>query len=605
MNGIDTLTQATTLCEAFQRTAKVDPDAIALRTPGSTETMTWRDYAAQVRRIAAGLNGIGVGRGDTVALMMANRIEFYPIDVGAQHVGAASFSLYNTLAPEQLGYAIDKSDTKVVICEAAYVDRIRDSGAALDLIVTVDGSVFGAITLDEMIARGPRDYDFEAGWRAVRPDDVATLIFTSGTTGTPKAVESTHANLVTEAYALASVLDIQFGDTITSFMPSAHIADRFTALYWQEVFGTQVTTVADAKQIAAALVDLRPTIWGAVPRVWEKFKAAIEFGSVNEPDPARRQGLQWALEIAAKRGSAELAGESIGPELAVEWAKADDLVLGALRAKLGLDRVRWAVSGAAPIAPATLAFFAGIGVPIAEIWGMSELSCVASVSHPRDAKLGAVGRLLPGMEYRIAPDGEFLARGPLVMKGYRNDPEKTAETVDADGWLYTGDVITVDDDGFLTIIDRKKELIINASGKNMSPAGIENAIKAATPVIGAIAVIGDGRQYNTALIVLDAESGPVYAAARGIDDASAASLSRDPELLATIGAGVRAGNDALSRVEQIKRFVVLATFWEPGGEELTQTLKLRRKVIDAKYAAEIEALYTDTAEFPVIDTKEH
>ncbi|MEB3031853.1 fatty acid--CoA ligase FadD11 [Mycolicibacter sp. MYC340] len=596
------MTQATTLCEAFQRTAKVDPDAIALRTPGSTETMTWRDYAAQVRRIAAGLNGIGIGRGDTVALMMANRIEFYPIDVGAQHLGATSFSLYNTLAPEQLGYAIDKSDTKVVICETAYVDRIRDSGATLDLIVTLDGSAPGTMTLDQMIASGRTDYDFEVGWRAVRPDDVATLIFTSGTTGTPKAVESTHANLLTEAYALASVLDIHFGDTITSFMPSAHIADRFTALYWQEVFGTQVTTVADAKQIGAALVDLRPTIWGAVPRVWEKFKAAIEFGSVNEPDPARRQGLQWALEIAAKRGSAELAGESIGPELAVEWAKADDLVLRALRARLGLDRVRWAVSGAAPIAPATLAFFAGIGVPIAEIWGMSELSCVASVSHPRDAKLGTVGRLLPGMEYRIAPDGEFLTRGPLVMKGYRNDPEKTAETVDADGWLYTGDVITVDDDGFLTIIDRKKELIINASGKNMSPAGIENAIKAATPVIGAIAVIGDGRQYNTALIVLDAESAPVYAAARGIDDASAASLSRDPELLATIGAGVRDGNDALSRVEQIKRFVVLATFWEPGGEELTQTLKLRRKVIEAKYSAEIEALYADTAEFPVIDT---
>lgn len=593
MTENSTIDRPTTLCEAFMRTAAIDPDAVALRTPGDAHTMTWRDYADRVRKVAAGLGALGIGRGDTVALMMANRIEFYPLEIGAQMVGATSFSVYNTLAAEQLRYVFSNAGNRVVVCEAQYVDVIRASGVAIEHIIVVDGSVEGTSTVDELIARGDANYDFDAGWRAVRPDDVATLIYTSGTTGNPKGVESTHANLLAEAYAFASVLDIEFGDRITSFMPTAHIADRFTALYLHEIFGTQITSVSDPRQIAAALPELRPTIWGAVPRVWEKLKAAIEFGIANEPDPAKKQGMQWAMSVAAKRSAAALAGAPMSDEVAAEWAKADELVLSKLRAKLGFDQLRWAMSGAAPIPPETLGFFEGIGIAIAEIWGMSELSCVASASHPRDSKLGTVGRLLPGMESKIAADGEFLVRGPLVMKGYRGDPAKTAEAVDADGWLHTGDIITVDEDGYLRVVDRKKELIINASGKNMSPANIENTIKAAAPLIGAMAVIGDGRAYNTALVVLDAETAPVYAAQRGLHDASAAALAVDPELVAAIADGVAAGNEKLSRVEQIKRFTVLPTFWEAGGEEITLTMKLRRKPISAKYSAEIDALYAD------------
>ncbi|MBJ8341902.1 long-chain fatty acid--CoA ligase [Antrihabitans sp. YC3-6] len=593
MTENSTIDRPTTLCEAFMRTAAIDPDAVALRTPGDAHTMTWRDYADRVRKVAAGLGALGIGRGDTVALMMANRIEFYPLEIGAQMVGATSFSVYNTLAAEQLRYVFSNAGNRVVVCEAQYVDVIRASGVAIEHIIVVDGSVEGTSTVDELIARGDANYDFDAGWRAVRPDDVATLIYTSGTTGNPKGVESTHANLLAEAYAFASVLDIEFGDRITSFMPTAHIADRFTALYLHEIFGTQITSVSDPRQIAAALPELRPTIWGAVPRVWEKLKAAIEFGIANEPDPAKKQGMQWAMSVAAKRSAAALAGAPMSDEVAAEWAKADELVLSKLRAKLGFDQLRWAMSGAAPIPPETLGFFEGIGIAIAEIWGMSELSCVASASHPRDSKLGTVGRLLPGMESKIAADGEFLVRGPLVMKGYRGDPAKTAEAVDADGWLHTGDIITVDEDGYLRVVDRKKELIINASGKNMSPANIENTIKAAAPLIGAMAVIGDGRAYNTALVVLDAETAPVYAAQRGLHDASAAALAVDPELVAAIADGVAAGNEKLSRVEQIKRFTVLPTFWEAGGEEITLTMKLRRKPISTKYSAEIDALYAD------------
>jgi len=579
------------MCEAFQHAAGVDPDAVALRTPGDTQTLTWREYAADVRRVAAGLHGIGVRRGDTVALMMANRIEFYPLEVGAQHLGATSFSVYNTLPAEQLTYVFGNAGTKVVICEQQYVDRIRASGTQLEHIVCIDGVADGTLSLDDLYAAAEDGFDFDATWRSVQPDDVITLIYTSGTTGNPKGVEMTHTNLLFEAYALAAVLDVRPDDRGTSYLPSAHIADRIMALYNQELYGILVTVISDVREIAAALPDARPTIWAAVPRVWEKLKAGIEFAVAHEQDETTRQALQWALEVAAKRAAALVAGEPLPDDVAAEWAQADELVLSKLREKLGLDKVRWAVSGAAPIPRETLAFFVGIGIPIAEVWGMSELSCVASVSHPSEARLGSVGKLLPGLESKIAEDGEYLVRGPLVMKGYRKEPAKTAEAIDADGWLHTGDILDSDADGFLRIVDRKKELIINAAGKNMSPANIENAIKAACPMIGAMVTIGDARPYNTALLVFDADSVGPHAAALGLDDASPAALASHPEMLAKISAGVAAGNENLSRVEQIKRFRILPTLWEPGGDEITLTMKLKRRPIAAKYAAEIEELY--------------
>ncbi len=580
-----------TVCEAFQRTAAIDLDAVALRTVGDTATLTWRDYADQVRRVAAGLAGLGVRRGDTVSLMMANRIEFYPLEVGAQHVGATSFSVYNTLPAEQLTYVFDNAGTKVVICEQQYVDRIRSSGAPIEHIVCIDGSPAGALSLDDLLAFGRPDFDFESTWRAVQPDDVITLIYTSGTTGAPKGVEMTHTNLLFEAASLDAVLGVRFGDRTTSYLPSAHIADRAMALYNQEMFGVQVTVVPDVREIAAALPDVRPTIWAAVPRVWEKLKAAIEFAVANEPDATRRAALQWALAVGAKRAAPLFAGEPVPDDVATEWGQADDLVLSKLRVKLGLDRLRYAVSGAAPIPKETLAFFAGIGIPICEVWGMSELSCVASTAHPRDARLGTVGKLLPGLESRIAQDGEFLVRGPLVMRGYRREPAKTAEAIDADGWLHTGDILEQDADGYLRIVDRKKELIINAAGKNMSPANIENTILGACPLIGAMVTIGDARPYNTALMVFDADSVGPYAAAHGLTDASPAALAADPAVIAKIAAGVADGNARLSRVEQIKRFRVLPALWEPGGDEVTLTMKLKRRPIAAKYAAEIDELY--------------
>ncbi|MCP9623588.1 long-chain fatty acid--CoA ligase [Nocardia otitidiscaviarum] len=587
------MAEAKTSCAAFQRVAAIDPEAVAVRSVGGTQTLTWREYADQVRAVAAGLSALGIGRGDTVALMMANRVEFYPLEVGAQHTGATSFSVYNTLSAEQLAYVFANARNRVVICEEQYVRRVRASGVDIETIVCVDGTPEGTIGVAELMASGRADFDFDATWRAVGADDIVTLCYTSGTTGNPKGVEITHANLAFECETYASVMPIEFGDRITSYLPTAHMADRVTALYLQEFRGTQITVVPDRTQLPAALADVHPTIWGAVPRVWEKLKAAVEFSVASETDDTRRAALTWALEVAGRKAAAQLAGTSLDEVQAAEWAKADELVLSTLRAKLGLDQLKWALSGAAPIPPETLGFFYGLGIPISEVWGMSELTCVASVSPPEQARLGTVGKLLPGLEGRIAEDGEYLVRGPLVMKRYRDEPEKTAEALDADGWLHTGDIVTVDDEGYLRVVDRKKEIIINSAGKNMSPANIENTVKAATPLIGAMAVIGDNRPYNTALIVLDAESAGPYTAGRGLADASAAALAVDKGVIEDIARGVAAGNAKLSRVEQVKRFTILPTFWEPGGEEITLTMKLRRTPIAQKYASEIERLYAD------------
>ncbi|MFB7723681.1 fatty acid--CoA ligase FadD11 [Nocardia sp. NPDC056100] len=575
---------------AFQATAAIDPDAIAVRSIGGEQSLTWGEYAAQVRAVAGGLAALGVGRGDTVALMMANRVEFYPLEVGAQHAGATSFSVYNTLTAQQLNYVFTNAGNRIVICEAQYVDRIRASGVPIETIVCVDRAVPGTLSVAQLTSLARSDFDFDATWQAVTGEDIVTLCYTSGTTGNPKGVEISHANLSFECQAYASVMPVEFGDRITSYLPSAHMADRVTGLYLHEYFGSQITAVPDRALLGAALVDVRPTIWGAVPRVWEKLKAGVEFAVAGETDPARKAALAWALEVADRKAQAQLAGVPLDDVQAAEWAKADELVLSALRAKLGLDQLKWALSGAAPIPAETLGFFFGLGIPISEVWGMSELTCVASVSPPTQARLGTVGKLLPGLESKIAEDGEFLVRGPLVMREYRSEPGKTADALQ-DGWLATGDIVTQDADGYLRVVDRKKELIINSGGKNMSPANIENTIKAATPLIGALATIGDRRPYNTALIVLDAESAEPYAAQHNLTDASAVSLAAHPEVIAEIARGVAAGNTHLSRVEQIKRFVILPVFWEPGGDEITLTMKLRRNPIADKYAADIERMY--------------
>jgi long-chain acyl-CoA synthetase len=582
----------TTLCEAFQDTAARLADEVALRTPGDTVSITWRQYAERVQRIAAGLAGLGVKPGDTVALMLVNRPEFNVCDTAVLHLGATPFSIYNTSSPEQVAYLFSNAANRVVISEAQFVPLLRRVADQTEVahIVCVDEAPGGTIPLSDVEGRPAEGFDFEASWRAVTPEHVATIIYTSGTTGPPKGVEITHTNMLAQCAATTEVLGYAGGDRLISYLPSAHVADRWGCHYGPMIYGAQVTCLADHRTILSTFLEVRPTSMGGVPQMWYKLKAGIEAAVEHEQDPAKQQAMRWALDTGKRYVQAGQSGE-VPAELAAEFRKADELVLAKIRAMIGLDQVRVAVSGAAPIAPDVLEFMCAIGLPVCELWGMSELSCCASINPPDRIRIGSVGPAIPGIELKLAEDGELLARGATVMKGYRRDPEKTADTIDADGWLHTGDIATIDGDGYVTIIDRKKELIINQAGKNMSPSNIENAVRAASPLVGQVVTIGDNRPYNTALIVLEPDMAAGFAAAKGNAGASIAELAKDPAMIAAIQSAVDTANARLSRVEQLKKFRILPVVWEPGGDELTPTMKLRRRPITEKYAQEIDALY--------------
>ncbi|MQA28164.1 MAG: AMP-binding protein, partial [Micromonosporaceae bacterium] len=417
----------------------------------------------------------------------------------------------------------------------------------------------------------------------------------------PKGVEITHDNVRAEIEAILDTVRIDENDGTASYLPTAHIADRVASHYLNLATGMRLTLVADPRTIAAALPDARPSVFFGVPRVWQKIKAGIEAKLAAESDDRKRKIALWAVGVGREAARRNLAGQSLGLGLTVKHRLADKLVLSKLRHALGMDRIRWAASGAAAIPVDTLEFFFGVGVPVYEVWGMSETTGAATANHPGGVKLGTVGKPYLGVECKLAEDGELLCRGPIVMRGYRKDPEKTADTIDADGWVHTGDIATIDDEGYVKIVDRKKELIINEAGKNMSPSNIENAMKAASPLIGQVVAIGDGRPYVTGLIVLDPDVGAVYAEKLGLAAATLAVLAEHAAIRDAITEAVRAGNKLLSRVEQIKRFRILSDAWEPGGDELTPTLKLKRRPIATKYAPEIEQLYEKTPAPNVID----
>jgi long-subunit acyl-CoA synthetase (AMP-forming) len=328
-----------------------------------------------------------------------------------------------------------------------------------------------------------------------------------------------------------------------------------------------------------------------VPRIWEKLKAAIEAGIEAEQDEQRKQATKWALDVGLRKTRAIQAGEQVPAELEGEWKKADELVLSKIRERLGLDQVESVNVGAAPTPPEVIEFYHAIGIPLAELWGMSETCGAGTCNPPEKVKIGTVGPPPPGIEIKLAEDGEVLVKGPIIMAGYRNQPDKTKETIDEDGWLHTGDIGEFDEDGYLKIVDRKKELIINAAGKNMSPANIEAVVKSSSPLIGQAIAIGDRRPYNVALITLDPDVAPGFAQQQGIEDASFESLSQHEAVIAGVQEGIDKANEQLARVEGIKKFKILPTDWEPGGDELTPTMKLKRKPIAEKYGAAIEALY--------------
>src|SRR3954469_4403703 len=587
--------QEPTMCGAFQVTAAEVPDRVAIRTKGDEVKIRWREYAERVERIAAGLAGLGLRRGDTIGLMLNNRPEFHVVDAAAMHLGATPFSVYNTYSAEQIEFLVSDSESSILVTEGAYLDtvmKVKEARPAVRQVVDVDGGGRdGTVSLADVEAAPKEGFDFQAAWRAVQPDDVLTLIYTSGNTGPPKGVQITHANEVEAGRSFDQIIQFPAGARVVSYLPMAHIAERSCSQYLPIMFGFSVTDCPNAREVIGYLPEVRPTWFFSVPRIFEKLKAAVEAGVEAEQDEQRKQATKWAIDVGMRKVRAEQAGEDVPGELAQEYAKADEMVLSKIRGRLGLDELEALNVGAAPTPREVIEWYHALGLPLAELWGMSETCGAGCCNRPEHIKIGTVGPAAPGVELKLAEDGELLMKSGVVMKGYRNDDEKTSETIDSEGWLHTGDIAEIDDDGFVKIVDRKKELIINAAGKNMSPANIEAKVKTSSGLIGQAICIGDRRPYNVALVTLDPDVAPGFAKQNGLEDASPENLAAEQKVIDAVQEGIDRANEKLARVEQIKKFKILPTDWEPGGDELTPTMKLKRKPIHEKYADEIEELY--------------
>jgi long-subunit acyl-CoA synthetase (AMP-forming) len=588
-------TRAATIAEAFRITAAERADDVAIRTKGDEIAITWGELRERADALAGGLARLGLGHGDTIALMLSNRPEFHICDLGAMMLGATPFSLYNTYTPAQISYIVGDAEARILICEQQFLPHVveaREQLPHLEHVIVVEGAPpEGVLALSQVEGSDP-GFDVEASVKRIEPTDLLTLIYTSGTTGPPKGVQLVHRNLLAAVEGLDELISFPRDGRVISWLPAAHVAERNAHHYLPIVFGLQITCCDDPRQVLSYLPEVRPSWFFAVPRIWEKLKAGLETMVAGQP-PEQREATQAAIDAAVRKVRLEQQGQEIPEELAEQVAQADKEIFSGLRAMLGLDQVEAINVGAAPTPVEVLEFFHAIGLPLAELWGMSE-TCGAGTVNPQERiKIGTVGPPAPGVQVKLADDGEVLVKSEVVMLGYRNLPEQTSEAFTADGWLRTGDVGVFDEDGYLRIVDRKKELIINAAGKNMSPANIEAAIKSSSPLIAQACCIGDRRPYNTVLIVLDADFAPAWAAQNGIEGSSLEQLAGDERVRAAVQQGVDAANETLARVEQIKRFTIVPGDWLPGSDELTPTMKLKRKPIAEKYAETIEAMYRD------------
>jgi long-subunit acyl-CoA synthetase (AMP-forming) len=584
---------AATVAEAVRRTAAAHPDQVAIRTPDDSVTLTWAGLLERVDAVAGGLARLGVRRGDCVAIMLSNRPEFHIADLAVMTLGATPFSIYVTYPANEIEFLITDSGARVAIVEQAFLPvmlEARESVPGLAHVIVIDGEASdGVLALDEVEGSDP-DFDGTAACAQVTGDDLATLIYTSGTTGHPKGVQLTHHAVMSTAQGVRQVIEFPVGSRVISWLPAAHIAERMAHHYIPVIYAGNVTCAPNPREVLSYLPGVRPNWFFAVPRIWEKLKAGLETMQAAQPEEQRKP-VQEALAAATERVRLRQQGKPVPPELEAQVAKADEELFSKLRQMLGLDQLVAVNVGAAPTPVEVVEFFHAIGIELAELWGMSETCGTGTCNRPGQVKIGSVGPASPGVEITLAEDGEVLCRGEFLMSSYRNQPQKTAEAIDADGWLHTGDIGTLDEDGYLTIVDRKKEIIINAAGKNMSPANIEAAIKTSSPLIGQACVIGDARPYNTALIVLDADFAPQWATQKGLGDRSFEDLASDAKMVEAVQAGIDAANERLARVEQIKRFTIVRGDWLPGGDELTPTIKLKRKPIAAKYADAIAQMY--------------
>ncbi|TMD99322.1 MAG: long-chain fatty acid--CoA ligase [Chloroflexi bacterium] len=598
--AIDTAVSGQTICTLFADAARKwgERPALHWKKNGDWETLTWSGYRDQVAAVTLGLRSLGFGPGQFGLIMARNAPEHVIADLGIVHAGGAAISVYNTLAPEQVEYVANHSEATVAFVEdEGFLEKflaIRSSTPHLRHLVLVHGSApEGVMTWESLLARGRELYEadpksFEHTWRAVGPEDTVSLIYTSGTTGPPKGVVYSHNNILWTLESVQRFWAIE-PQVLVSYLPLAHVAERFTSQWRGIALGHEVWLCPDPNLLLQFLVEARPTFFVGVPRVWEKLMAGLQAGIAAEPDESKRKMVQGAVSAAISAYRLRHEGKAVPPELAAGVEQAQPLFT-LLRSKVGLDRCTTAITSTAPCRPEVHEFWAGLGMPLYEVWGMSELTGPATVVPMDDHQAPSIGKPMPGVEVRLGEDGELLVRGGNVMVGYYKEPGKTADMIDKDGWVHSGDIAEPGTNGQFKIVDRKKELIITSAGKNISPANLE-ALAKSSPIIGQAVAVGDGRNFISVLVVLDPQVAPGWAKARGVAAASMAELAEHPVVVEEIRRALTAANTHLSRVEQFKRFTILPTEWSPESEELTPTLKLKRRVIHSKYQPQIEAMY--------------
>jgi long-chain acyl-CoA synthetase len=572
---------------------------VALRYPSAEglRSISYRELGRRARAIARGLIALGVEPGGVVAILCSTRVEWTLCEAGAVCAGAVLAPIYHTSSPPECEHVLWNSEARVVFCEdAAALSRltpIRESCPTLAHVVMIDGQAPDTVSFQELLDRGESVEPDEVGRRvrAVEPNDVATLVYTSGTSGPPKGCMLTHANLLAATAMYRGQLGLEgIQPVIYMFLPLAHVLARIAQTVVLDVGGTLVYWRGDPAQILAEVAAAQPTHYVAVPRIYEKLRTGV-FSAAESRGRRAQALLAWSLEVGRRARAAERAGRSLGPISAARLRVADRLVLRRVRALFG-SRLELALVGAAPIDRQVLEFFDACGVTVLEGYGMTE-SCAAATLNPAAApRFGSVGRALPDSEVMVTDDGEVLLRGPHVFKGYHRDPAATAAAI-ADGWLRTGDTGWLSTDGYLTLTGRKKELIITSSGKNVTPVNIESALRE-TRWISEAVVYGDRRSYLVCLVTLDPDEVPKLAAQLGIAPDIRA-MAGDARVREVLQADIDASNERFARIEQIKRFAVLDHDLTQATGELTPTLKVKHAVVYERYAELFDALYDEPA----------
>ncbi|MDT0395613.1 AMP-dependent synthetase/ligase [Streptomyces edwardsiae] len=568
-----------------------DPD-------GTWTTLTWTEVHERTATLAAGFRALGVERGDHVLLMMSNRPEHWLSDLALVRLGAVPVSVYGTAAPEQITHIARNCRARLAVVEGAaqaavWEPLLADPDTPLERLVVAEAGAEGGHLPYAALLHEPLPEHFGKELDAARPDDPLTVVYTSGTTGEPKGVVLTHRQVMSNALALDAVVELPPHVEHICYLPFAHIAERMLGIYLPCHRASHVYLCADPTRVGEVVRKVRPAQFFGVPRIWEKLSAAVR--AVLSLMPAEeRVVIDRAFTVAREHVEYRERGETPPAELEERYARAREDVLLPLLAAGGLDRVTWSASASAPMPIDVVRFWAGFGIVIMDAWGLTETTGVATSNSPKAGfRLGSVGRPVESVEIRVAEDGEILVRGSSVFSGYLRPDGSVRSALDDDGWLATGDIGRIDGDGYLWLTDRKKEMIVTSTGKNVSPALVENALKE-HPLIGQALVHGDNHSYLVALLVLDPEAAPAWAAANGVAaQGSAAALAEHPEIRAEIDRAVAAANSRLNRTEQVKRYEVLAEEWGPLTGELTPSLKMRRRVIRDKYADTLSGLYGD------------